>query len=129
MRKISFNRNLRVLAATALIMSAAACDRPGEESRADPAQPGPQPTRSDPRNVMPPGGPYASRADRELTSRVRTALRAERAVDGDDIAVSTVSGTVVLSGAVPSEQIARVVQVARAIDGVKQVDNRLSATG
>jgi len=128
--KILSNRTTRVLTVALLAISATACNRIGEESRADPSpQPGPQPTKSDPRNVMPPGGPYASQADGELTSRVRMALRAERAVAGSDIAVSSVSGTVLLSGAVPPEQIPRAVELARAIEGVKQVDNRLLATG
>jgi len=116
----------------ALLAGPAACDRIAHEPQADsggepPATP--VPTKADPRNPMPPGGPYASNQDREVTAKVRTALQGEGAVDGRDISVSTVSGTVTLSGAVPQQQIARAVQVARAVDGVKDVDNRLLATG
>ncbi|HEY4373673.1 MAG TPA: BON domain-containing protein [Burkholderiales bacterium] len=121
------------LAAGALL-SIAACERTGGTSSDSPPA-APVPTRADPRNVMPPGGPYAwvgdaqGTRDRDLTAKVRLALRAESAVDGLDIAVTSVKGKVLLSGALPQEQIPRAVEVARAVDGVREVDNRLAATG
>jgi len=55
---------------------------------------------------------------------------AEDGVDGTKINVDTMNGRVTLKGEVPNKtMIDRAVQVAKGVEGVKDVDNRLSATG
>lgn len=133
-RKIR-NRLMQACALAAMVAANAACDRIAHEPQADsgatpPAAPVPaKTTPGKGRNSMPAGGPYAGRADSDTAAKVRLALNAEAAVAGEDISVSTVGGTVTLSGAVPQQQIPRALQVARAVEGVKDVDNRLLATG
>lgn len=127
----SFDERARGLAACLLLLAAAGCDRAAQTPESQ-APAGPVPAKATPRNVMPPGGPFAQaegRRDRELTAQVRSALQSVNGVDGADIAVSTVGGKVLLSGALPPEQIARAVQVAQAVRGVTTVENRLAATG
>ncbi len=66
--------------------------------------------------------------DATVTAKVKAALLAESGVDGTKINVDTFQGRVTLKGEVPSKNMAdRAVQVARGIEGVKDVDNRLSA--
>jgi hyperosmotically inducible protein len=66
--------------------------------------------------------------DATVTAKVKAALLAESGVDGTKINVDTFNGRVTLKGEVPSKtMIDRAVQVARGIEGVKDVDNRLNA--
>jgi hyperosmotically inducible protein len=66
--------------------------------------------------------------DATVTAKVKAALLAESGVDGTKINVDTFNGRVTLKGEVPSKSMAdRAVQVARGIEGVKDVDNRLNA--
>lgn len=68
--------------------------------------------------------------DATVTAKVKAALMAESEVDGTRINVDTVNGRVVLKGEVPSKtMIDRAVQVARGIEGVRDVDNQLTAGG
>jgi hyperosmotically inducible periplasmic protein len=68
--------------------------------------------------------------DATVTAKVKAALLAESGVDGTKINVDTFNGRVTLKGEVPSKtMIDRAVQVARGIDGVKDVDNRLNTGG
>jgi hyperosmotically inducible periplasmic protein len=68
--------------------------------------------------------------DATVTAKVKAALLAESGVDGTKINVDTFNGRVTLKGEVPSKtMIDRAVQVARGIEGVKDIDNRLSAAG
>ena len=68
--------------------------------------------------------------DATVTAKVKAALLAESGVDGTKINVDTFNGRVTLKGEVPSKSmIDRAVQVARGIEGVKDVDNRLNAAG
>lgn len=65
--------------------------------------------------------------DATVTAKVKAALLAESGVDGTKINVDTFNGRVTLKGEVPSTtMIDRAVQVARGIEGVKDIDNRLS---
>jgi hyperosmotically inducible protein len=64
--------------------------------------------------------------DTAIAARVKTALLAEKNVKSTDVSVDAFQGKVILRGTVPdAEQIALAAQVARAVDGVKSVDNRL----
>lgn len=68
--------------------------------------------------------------DATVTAKVKAALLAESDVDGTKINVDTTNGTVTLKGEVPSKNmIDKAVQIARGVDGVKDVDNKLNATG
>ena len=64
--------------------------------------------------------------DSTLTTRVKTALLAEKDVNSFDIKVKTYDGTVQLSGFVDSQwQIDKAVQVAESVPGVRHVTNDL----
>jgi hyperosmotically inducible protein len=61
-----------------------------------------------------------------VTTRVKTALIAESQLNSRNIDVDTRNGIVTLSGTVPDKgQSDRAAQLAKGIDGVKQVENRL----
>jgi hyperosmotically inducible protein len=64
--------------------------------------------------------------DTAIAARVKAALLAENNVKSTDISVDVFQKKVILRGTVPdAEQIALAGQVARAVDGVKSIDNRL----
>jgi osmotically-inducible protein OsmY len=64
--------------------------------------------------------------DASITTKVKSALLAEKDVNSFDIKVKTFDGTVQLSGFVDSQwQIDKAVQVASAINGVQKVTNDL----
>jgi hyperosmotically inducible protein len=68
--------------------------------------------------------------DATVTAKVKAALMAESGVDGTRINVDTTAGKVVLKGEVPSKtMIERAMQVARGIEGVRDIDNQLTAAG
>jgi hyperosmotically inducible protein len=65
--------------------------------------------------------------DAGITAKVKTALAAEKDVSAVKINVDTAQGTVTLSGQVASQtEVDRALQVARGVDGVKSVENRLT---
>lgn len=65
--------------------------------------------------------------DAGVTAKVKAALIAESGVDGTKINVDTFNGRVTLKGEVPNKgQVDKASQVARGIEGVKEVDNRLT---
>jgi hyperosmotically inducible protein len=62
-----------------------------------------------------------------ITAKVKTALLADQSVPGTKIDVDTQGAVVTLSGRLTSqEQIDRAVAIARGIDGVQSVENRLT---
>lgn len=64
--------------------------------------------------------------DSAITTKVKTALLAEKDVNSLDIQVKTFDGTVQLSGFVDSQwQIDKAVSVARSVAGVQHVTNDL----
>ena len=66
--------------------------------------------------------------DATVTAKVKAALMAESGVDGTKINVDTFNGRVTLKGEVPDQtMIDKAVQVAKSVEGVKDVDNRLIA--
>lgn len=70
------------------------------------------------------GGEVVS--DASITTKVKSALLAEKDVNSFDIKVETFNGTVQLSGFVDSQwQIDKAVQVAAGVNGVKTVKNDL----
>ncbi|MGK7345548.1 MAG: BON domain-containing protein [Candidatus Nitrospinota bacterium M3_3B_026] len=65
-------------------------------------------------------------SDAAITTRVKKRLIRDDYVSGFDIDVTTIDGRVTLEGDTPSEEVAqRAVEIARATEGVKSVDNRL----
>lgn len=65
--------------------------------------------------------------DTLITTKVKTALVRDDSIKSLDIAVNTNKGTVQLSGFVENDaQSARATELARAVDGVKAVDNKMS---
>ena len=67
--------------------------------------------------------------DASITAKVKAALLASDDVKGSVISVHTEQGRVTLEGKVlDAAQIDRAIQIASAIEGVKEVDNRLSAS-
>ncbi|MGB8433078.1 MAG: BON domain-containing protein [Burkholderiales bacterium] len=67
--------------------------------------------------------------DASITAKVKAALLASSDVQGSVISVRTEQGHVTLRGKVLDEtQIDRAVQIARAVTGVRDVDNQLSAS-
>jgi hyperosmotically inducible protein len=68
--------------------------------------------------------------DTVITGKVKAAFLADSNVKGSDISVETHQGDVTLSGAVASQaQIDDAVRIARGIDGVKNVENKLTVKG
>ena len=67
--------------------------------------------------------------DATVTAKVKAALMAESGVDGTKINVDTFNGRVTLKGEVPDKtMIDKAVQVAKSVEGVKEVDNRLTTS-
>lgn len=78
------------------------------------------------------GAAEAGRAlnDGALSARVKTALLADETVAGSSIDVDASAGVVTLSGRLPSAaQVERAVEIARSIEGVARVENRLTSEG
>lgn len=71
----------------------------------------------------------ASADDALITSQVQSALAEAEDINGKDIRVSTREGQVTLSGSIPARQIERAEEVARNVDGVREVDNQLKPVG
>jgi len=102
-----------------------------------PAPPPADTTATAPSMTTPPAGAPADGAERSagqtvddagVTAKVKAALIAESGVDGTKINVDTFNGRVTLKGEVPNKgQVDKAAQVARGIEGVKEVDNRLTA--
>jgi hyperosmotically inducible protein len=68
--------------------------------------------------------------DGGLTARVKTALLADESVKAANIDVDSNSGVVTLSGRLSSQaEVDRAVEIVRGIDGVTQVENRLTTGG
>lgn len=63
--------------------------------------------------------------DTAITTKVKTELLAKEDVNGTAISVDTKNGQVTLSGTVPPAQIARAEQIARSVEGVRDVVNQL----
>jgi osmotically-inducible protein OsmY len=65
--------------------------------------------------------------DAAVTAKVKAALHAEKDVKSRDIDVETFQGKVVLKGRVPDQaQSQLAIKVARSVDGVKSVENRIA---
>jgi hyperosmotically inducible periplasmic protein len=65
--------------------------------------------------------------DTVITAKIKAAFLNEPEVKSADISVETVTGTVTLTGSVASEaQSQRANSIARAIEGVKNVENKLT---
>jgi hyperosmotically inducible protein len=126
-----------VLAAS--LLAVAGCDRAGRDETAasdtqyprnmDRPSAAPGAGGMSPSPTTPMGQVAQAGEDTTTTAKVKAALAADSAVNGSNVSVETNSGKVILTGALPAAQIERAVQIARGVDGVRDVDNRLAATG
>ncbi len=142
--------SLRIFAAAAML-ALAGCDRGQEDRAADAASRAVRQTNQAlnkaedvAREGMGKAGEVARKAgdiaqggaheagrvlsDGTLTAKVKTALLADDDVPGSSIDVDSAAGVVTLSGRLANQaQVDRAIGIARNIDGVKQVENRLTA--
>lgn len=116
-----------LLAALAAPIVIAGCERqsnpPVEPRSAEPS------VRQDP-GAAPVQTAGLAMDDGAITARVKTALMADEQVKGLAIDVDTKDGQVTLKGELESDdQVTQAVAVARSVDGVKDVINRLGVKG
>lgn len=120
-------RTLATIAAIAMLAGLAGCDR-ADQDRVSGARAPATPPQSAP--ASPPAADRTAGQtldDAGITAKVKAALLAEKGVDGMRINVDTSQGNVTLTGKVPDQaQVERATQVARGIEGVKDVDNKLT---
>jgi hyperosmotically inducible periplasmic protein len=106
-----------VIAATLAAVALGACTR--EEG---------QQARTEGRETAAKAG--AAVDDAALTTKVKAALLADDQVKGTQINVDSNGGTVKLTGTVDTPaQITRAVEIARGVQGVRTVENNLTASG
>jgi hyperosmotically inducible protein len=75
------------------------------------------------------GAREAGRAlgDAGISTKIKTALLADKSVNGADINVDTNGGKVTLTGNLPDQaQADRALKIARGVEGVKAIENRLT---
>ena len=114
------NKLLVVAITLASALSLAACGKSEEKARA----PGEAPKAGAPEAKTTVG---TTIDDSAITTKVKSALLADADVKGLDIKVETNKGEVQLSGFVETQaQIDRAVSVAKGVEGVKNVDNKMS---
>jgi hyperosmotically inducible periplasmic protein len=122
-RKKSMNTQNKLLVLAVTLVSAlsiAGCGKSEEKARA----PGEAPTATAPEAKTTVG---TTIDDSTITTKVKSALLADPDVKGLDIKVETNKGEVQLSGFVDSQiQIDRAISVARGIEGVKNVQNKMA---
>lgn len=129
--------NTVVLAAIAVPVFGTGCERQGDppvepRARAPIAGAGPQTGAPGTQGTADSSRAEGTlhQADAAITARVKTALMADEQVKGMAIDVDTKDAKVTLKGALDHEdQVARAVEVAQAIEGVREVVNRLSVKG
>lgn len=65
--------------------------------------------------------------DTVITTKVKTALISDQSVKGFDFKVDTRKGVVQLAGYVDNQaRVARAIQIAKSVEGVKEVDNKVT---
>jgi hyperosmotically inducible protein len=106
------------------VLGMTACDRPTTDRGAS------APSAAAPAPATRPSNPTVGQGidDATITAKVKAALVAEKGISSTDIDVDTSKGVVTLTGRVAdSAQIERAAQVAKGVDGVTTVQNRLTA--
>jgi hyperosmotically inducible protein len=117
-------RTLAAITTVAALTGLAGCDRADQDRVSGARAPA-----TTPPNTAPAANRSAGQTidDAGITAKVKAALLAEKGVDGMRIDVDTSQGNVTLTGKVPDPaQVERATQIARGIDGVKGVDNKLT---
>jgi len=138
-------RNATIAAASAFaaLSALAGCDQQPEQpplgaapsytqERAAPATPAPgaDPRRSAEMPAERPRNLGQTLNDAGISAKVKAALLASNDVEGAAIDVDTKAGRVTLKGKVTDpSQIDRAMQIARRVEGVRAVDNQLTAGG
>lgn len=103
-----------------LVVFAAGCSKPAAVESPAVAAPAAMPTTTTP----------PSSSDVQLSSQVTAALRADDSIKSFEITVDTLNGEVRLSGTLDTQvQIDRALVVARAVTGVRGVQNTLVLKG
>jgi hyperosmotically inducible protein len=105
------------------MLGVTACDRPTTDRAPGPSAAAPAPATR-------PSNPTVGQNfdDATITAKVKAALIAEKGISSADIDVDTSKGVVTLTGRVAdSAQVERAAQVAKGVDGVTTVQNRLTA--
>lgn len=125
---------ITAVGAAVLLALATGCKREEPKPSAPPApRTAPQPTpapQTGPGTAPGEPGRTAGQTinDATINAKVKAALLQAPDVKGTDINVDTVNGTVTLKGAVESQaQADRAVTIAKGIEGVKDVQNTLTA--
>ncbi|WON73391.1 BON domain-containing protein [Nitrosospira sp. Is2] len=114
------NKLLVVAVSLASVLSIAGCGKSEEKAPA----PGEAPKAAAPEAKTTVG---TTIDDSTITTKVKSALLADADVKGLDIKVETNKGEVQLSGFVDSQaQIDRAISIARGVEGVKNVDNKMT---
>jgi hyperosmotically inducible protein len=132
-------RTLAAVAAVATLAGLAGCDRtddrvssgraPSTAPQSTPSTPPQPPTAATPPATTPGTDRTVGQVvdDAGITAKVKAALIAEKDVSGMGINVDTSEGKVTLTGKVPDQsQAERAIQIARGIEGVKAVENKLT---
>jgi hyperosmotically inducible protein len=115
----------RTAGAAAVLLAAvlSACDRGTSQAPTQGARrSAPAPSSTDPGRLQ------SAVEDTTLTAKVKAALLAADGIQATDITVETQQGIVILTGKVgDTTQVQRAAEIAQGVEGVKSVDNRLTA--
>lgn len=136
---MKFRALLIAAAISAGLAGLAGCEPadPNRQAATPPPNTAPTPSRDRATGPTPPGdratAPAPERSagrtldDAAITAKVKSALLAEKGVNGTAINVETMQGQVILTGRVPDQtQVERATQIASRVEGVKEVDNKLT---
>jgi hyperosmotically inducible periplasmic protein len=119
-------RTITAISALAMLLALGGCNRPDREQALDAAARANAQKSGDQTQRM--GAAAASKPDdATITSKVKAAIAADKDLGTSQIEVRTSSGVVTLSGPAPSARASdRATEIARDIDGVTSVKNRLT---
>lgn len=98
---------------------------PGTAAPSGPQAPSAGPGAAPDAGATPGASVGAKIDDAAVTAKVKAVLATEAGLAAARVNVTTSAGKVTLKGAVPKDQIERIVQAARSVDGVQDVDNQL----
>lgn len=122
-------KRIPILVASVLALGLAACERPADQSGEPLASrsegSAPMPPAGDP--ARSPGQTAAVDNDEGITTQVKSRIAEDPTLGGQSIDVQTEDGVVTLSGTVQNtEQAQQVAELARSVEGVKEVENNLT---
>ena len=125
------NQRLTMIAVTALVLAlGAGCEKQTTTTATTPSTTKPATTSSTTTVTPAPSVAKAGDAvaDSAITAKVKTAMLADSDVKGLQINVDTTNGVVTLTGTVDNKtHIDKAVSLTKGIEGVKSVENKLTA--